>query len=75
MPDTIPAAVATPATRPPSSVFRIVSAVSWPGVTMTRIEIPMKAASSPSYASCAPHSDGAMSRTRVANDQSWPSGS
>ena len=30
-----------------SIVFRIVSAVSWPGVTMTRIAIPRKAASSP----------------------------
>ena len=30
-----PSAVNTPARRPPSSVFRIVSAVSWPGVTIT----------------------------------------
>jgi hypothetical protein len=32
--------VAIPARRPPSSELRIVSAVSWPGVTMTTIEMP-----------------------------------
>src|SRR4051794_30261778 len=42
-----PTAVKTPATRPPSSVLRIVSAVSWPGVTITSADTPRKATSSP----------------------------
>src|SRR5256885_6171156 len=33
----------TPLRRPPTSVFLIVSAVSWPGVTMTTAETPRKA--------------------------------
>src|SRR5947209_5270350 len=39
-----PQAVRTPDRRPPASVLRMVSAVSWPGVTMTRIETPRNAA-------------------------------
>src|SRR5258708_3437922 len=39
-----PAAVETPDPRPPTRVLRIVSAVSWPGVMMTRMETPRKAA-------------------------------
>src|SRR5438067_3013807 len=39
-----PAAVRTPDRRPPASVLRIVNAVSWPGVTMTRMEMPRNAA-------------------------------
>jgi hypothetical protein len=46
-PAATPPAVAMPAGRPPSIVFRIVSAVSWPGVTMTSTAIPRKAATSP----------------------------
>ena len=38
-----PSAVSTPARRPPASVFLIVSAVSWPGVTITSAETPRKA--------------------------------
>ena len=41
-----PSAVSTPARRPPSSVLRIVSAVSWPGVTITSAETPRNARSS-----------------------------
>jgi hypothetical protein len=44
-PLTTPAAVAIPQLRPPSSVLRMVSAVSWPGVTITTAETPRKAAS------------------------------
>jgi hypothetical protein len=44
-PDETPTAVKIPARRPPSSVFRIVNAVSWPGVTMTSAETPRKARS------------------------------
>src|SRR6185312_1932030 len=43
-----PAAVATPACRPPWSVFRIVSAVSWPGVMITTAEVPRNARSAAS---------------------------
>src|SRR5213080_464191 len=39
-----PQAVRTPDRRPPRSVLRIVNAVSWPGVTMTRMETPRNAA-------------------------------
>jgi hypothetical protein len=39
-----PSAVKSAARRPPSSAFRIVSAVSWPGVTITSAEIPRNAA-------------------------------
>src|SRR2546425_3294214 len=39
-----PQAVRTPDRRPPASVLRIVNAVSWPGVTMTRMETPRNAA-------------------------------
>jgi hypothetical protein len=42
-PATTPAAVATPAPRPPSSALRTVSAVSGPGVTITRAATPTKA--------------------------------
>ena len=42
-PTDTPAAVATPARRPPSSVFRIVSAVSCPGVQITSSDTPKKA--------------------------------
>ncbi len=44
MPVTMPAAVRTPFTRPPTSVLRTMSAVSGPGVQITTAEIPMKAA-------------------------------
>ena len=37
-PSATPPADATPHLRPPESVFRIVSAVSWPGVQMTTAE-------------------------------------
>jgi hypothetical protein len=39
-PAATPSAVRTPPRRPPSSVLRMVSAVSGPGVAMTRIEMP-----------------------------------
>src|SRR2546425_2613507 len=39
-----PAAVRTPDRRPPTSVLRMVNAVSWPGVMMTRMETPRNAA-------------------------------
>src|SRR4051794_35263597 len=42
-----PTAVKSPATRPPRSVLRIVSAVSWPGVTITSADTPRNARSSP----------------------------
>ena len=45
-PEETPSAVNTPARRPPSSEFRIVSAVSWPGVTITSAETARKAATS-----------------------------
>ena len=45
-----PTAVNTPARRPPRSEFRIVSAVSGPGVTITIAETPRKAASWPATA-------------------------
>jgi hypothetical protein len=48
-PRATPAAVATPAARPPSSALRTVSAVSGPGVTMTRAATPTKAQSAPTY--------------------------
>src|SRR5215831_16907968 len=38
-----PSAVAMPPARPPSSALRIVIAVSGPGVTITRIEMPRNA--------------------------------
>jgi hypothetical protein len=44
IPQTMPAVVRRPATRPPNSVFRTISAVSGPGVQMTTAAIPMKAA-------------------------------
>ena len=40
-----PSAVRTPVRRPPASVFLIVSAVSWPGVTITSAETPRNASS------------------------------
>ena len=43
-PLTTPTAVQTPRRRPPSSVFRIVRAVSCPGVRITVSETPRKAA-------------------------------
>jgi hypothetical protein len=43
-PTETPTAVRMPPRRPPSSEFRIVRAVSCPGLTMTRSEIPTKAA-------------------------------
>src|SRR5438445_12510022 len=43
-----PKAVATPVRRSPSRVFRIVSAVSCPGVQMTRRETPRNARYGPS---------------------------
>ena len=39
-PDVTPMAVANPLRRPPINVFRIVSAVSCPGVTITSKEMP-----------------------------------
>ena len=39
----LPSSGGAPPSLPPESVFRIVSAVSWPGVTMTRAETPRKA--------------------------------
>ena len=48
-PLTTPSAVKTPPRRPPASAFRIVSAVSWPGVTMTRSETPRNAATWPAF--------------------------
>ena len=45
-PQTTPAAVRMPAGRPPASVLRSVSAVSWPGVAMTTAATPMNAISS-----------------------------
>src|SRR5690242_19171141 len=42
-PTATPPAVRMPLPRPPKSVFRIVSAVSWPGVTMTTAETPRNA--------------------------------
>ena len=48
-PRATPAAVATPAPRPPSSALRTVSAVSGPGVTITRAATPTKAHSAPIY--------------------------
>ena len=44
-PSTTPHAVRTPARRPPPSVLRTVSAVSWPGVTITTIATPRNASS------------------------------
>ena len=43
-PSATPTAVATPAGRPPTSVLRMVSAVSGPGDMMTKSETPRKAA-------------------------------
>ena len=43
-PSATPAAVATPSRRPPASVFRIVSAVSCPGVQITTAETATNAA-------------------------------
>jgi hypothetical protein len=40
-----PTAVKIPARRPPSRVFLIVNAVSWPGVTITSAETPRNASS------------------------------
>jgi len=42
-------AVAIPARRPPSSALRTVSAVSGPGVTITRAATPTNAHSAPIY--------------------------
>src|SRR5581483_7103342 len=42
-PMTMPSAVNTPPRRPPTSVLRTVSAVSGPGVAMTKIEMLTKA--------------------------------
>jgi hypothetical protein len=42
-PPETPTAVKTPLRRPPSSVFLIVRAVSWPGVTITTAETPRNA--------------------------------
>src|SRR5689334_18793967 len=42
-PTATPPAVRMPLPRPPKSVFRIVRAVSWPGVTMTTAETPRNA--------------------------------
>jgi hypothetical protein len=44
-----PAAVATPQARPPSSTLRTVSAVSGPGVTITRAATPANASTAPIY--------------------------
>ena len=44
-----PAAVATPEARPPSSTLRTVSAVSGPGVTITRAATPTNAHSAAIY--------------------------
>src|SRR5689334_9974819 len=42
-PEATPRAVATPARRPAARVLRIVRAVSWPGVQITRSETPTNA--------------------------------
>src|SRR5215510_5346231 len=47
-PAATPNAVASPARRAPASVFRMVSAVSWPGVQMTSSETPRNARYDPS---------------------------
>src|SRR3989442_6384710 len=46
-PLTTPSAVSTPPRRPAVSVFRIVRAVSWPGVTITTSDTPRNAARCP----------------------------
>src|SRR5919204_1588435 len=58
-----PHAVKTPARLPPTSVLRIVSAVSCPGVTMTSTETPRNAASS-CIAPVIPHVAGHLDLTR-----------
>src|SRR5947209_7420580 len=46
-PSATPAAVKTPARRPEASTLRIVSAVSWPGVTITSVETARNSAKCP----------------------------
>src|ERR1700741_3379993 len=46
-PRATPAAVAAPVVRSPARVLRIVRAVSWPGVQMTRRETPRNATYEP----------------------------
>src|SRR6266566_5106729 len=57
-----PQAVRTPDRRPPASVLRMVNAVSWPGVTMTRMETPRNAARLTAITS---RYDGSIAKTAV----------
>src|SRR2546430_15451327 len=61
-----PVAVRTPGRRPRRCVLRIVSAVSWPGVTMTRMETPRNAARLTAIAS---RYDGSIAKS---NDRGAP---
>ena len=67
-PLTTPSAVKTPPRRPPASVFRIVSAVSRPGVTMTRSETPRNAATWPAL-TCLLDGDGLGQVARLVDVQ------